>query len=137
MCSGDLVRVRKKDGEPWQKAIVQGKDGVRSNRLILEDGSVLCRNRRHIGETFERRFHNPDTREPLELPQEQVNSPVEVAKSPRKEAVIPKSPVRSCLKPHNYSSRSVINEKGNQKAITRSGRVVKPVLDPDYLYSSK
>ena len=34
LCSGDLVRIRKKDGEPWQKAKVQGKDGVRSYRLI-------------------------------------------------------------------------------------------------------
>ena len=99
LCSGDLVRIRKKDGEPWQKAKVQGKDGVRSYRLVLEDGSVLRRNRRHIREKCERGFHNPDTREPLELPQEQVNSPVEVANSPRKEAVIPKSPVKSCLKP--------------------------------------
>ena len=62
---------------------------------------------------------------------------MEVAKSTRKEAVIPKSPGKSCLKCYNYSSRSVINEKGNQKVTTRGGRVVKPVLDPDYVYSSK
>ena len=47
------LKPQKNAKEPWKKAKVQEKVNVRSYSVLMEDGSILQRNRRHLKATKE------------------------------------------------------------------------------------
>ena len=146
--AGDGVHVRKNptSNGRWEKAEVQGQEGIRSYRVQMEDGSSFVRNRRHIRASKE--FHAQPQEQipetpiiPAQPPHEQVvNEPAEPPydETERQEpAVVPirsTSPPKKSKLPIRLPVRRSVRGLSHDSTVTQSGRIVKGTKQQDFFH---